>query len=238
MLEREETTASRAQNTPLVNLLQGIPFFASLDRSALEDMGSRARRLTFAPGEMVFFEGDPCAGLFVVERGRCKIFKTSAEGREQTLHVILQGHSLNEVSVSDGGPNPANVIAVDDTILWNISRDDLQALAFRYPAVSWALLEHVARRARTLVSIVEDLGLRPVRARLAKLLLEEAERSTQGELERDYLLTQQEMAARLGTVREMVGRALRTLMDEGAIKIERHRIIIVDQDLLRQEAML
>lgn len=238
MLEREETTASRAQNTPLVNLLQGIPFFASLDRSALEDMGSRARRLTFAPGEMVFFEGDPCAGLFVVERGRCKIFKTSAEGREQTLHVILQGHSLNEVSVSDGGPNPANVMAVDDTILWNISRDDLQALAFRYPAVSWALLEHVARRARTLVSIVEDLGLRPVRARLAKLLLEEAERSTQGELERDYLLTQQEMAARLGPVREMVGRALRTLMDEGAIKIERHRIIIVDQDLLRQEAML
>jgi len=238
MLEREETTASRAQNTPLVNLLQGIPFFASLDRSALEDMGSRARRLTFAPGEMVFFEGDPCAGLFVVERGRCKIFKTSAEGREQTLHVILHGHSLNEVSVSDGGPNPANVMAVDDTILWNISRDDLQALAFRYPAVSWALLEHVARRARTLVSIVEDLGLRPVRARLAKLLLEEAERSTQGELERDYLLTQQEMAARLGTVREMVGRALRTLMDEGAIKIERHRIIIVDQDLLRQEAML
>ena len=62
--------------------------------------------------------------------------------------------------------------------------------------------------------------------------------SIQGELERDYLLTQQEMAARLGTVREMVGRALHTLMDEGAIKIERHRIVIVDQDLLRQLAML
>ena len=238
MLERQDTAASRTQNTPLVNLLKGIPFFASLDQSALEALACHAHRLTLAPGEMVFFEGDPCAGLFVVERGRCKIFKTSAEGREQTLHVILPGHSFNEAAVSDGGPNPANVMAVDETILWNIARDDLKALAFRYPAVSWALLEHVARRARTLVGIVEDLGLRPVKARLAKLLLEEAERSIQGELERDYLLTQQEMAARLGTVREMVGRALHTLMDEGAIKIERHRIVIVDQDLLRQLAML
>ena len=238
MGERQEEKTSGARNTPLINLLKGIPFFASLDRSVLEDMASHAHGLTFAPGEMVFLEGDPCAGFFVVERGRCKIFKTSAEGREQTLHVILPGHSFNEVSVSDGGPNPATVMTVDEAVIWNISRDDLKVLALRYPAVSWALLEHMARRARSLVGIVEDLGLRPVKARLAKLLLEEAERSLQGELDRNDLLTQQEMAARLGTVREMVGRALRTLMDEGAIKIERHRIIIVDQDLLRQEAML
>jgi len=238
MSERQEAKSSDARNTPLINLLKGIPFFASLDRSALEDMASHARSLTFAPGEMVFLEGDPCAGLFVVERGRCKIFKTSAEGREQTLHVIPPGHSFNEVSVSDGGPNPATVMAVDEAVIWNISRNDLKALALRYPTVSWALLEHMARRARSLVGIVEDLGLRPVKARLAKLLLEEAERSLQGELDRNDLLTQQEMAARLGTVREMVGRALRSLSNAGLIEFDRHRLVILDAERLAEEAEL
>lgn len=238
MPERQAVKASRTLSTPLIDLMKDLRSFASLDQSILEELARHARRLAFAPGEMIFLEGDPCAGLFMVERGRCKAFKISAEGREQTLHIIQPGRMFNEVAISDGGPNPVNVMAVDEAVVWAIARVDLKELAFQRPSLAWALLENIARRARELVGITEDLGLRPVKARLAKLLLEEAERSTRPELEREHLLTQQEMAARLGTVREMVGRALRTLTDAGAIRIERHRIIIVDQDLLKQEAML
>ena len=238
MLERRDLTAGQTPNTHLVGLLRDVSFFTALDENTLQQLACVAHRLTYAPGEMIFLEGEPCAGLYILDRGRCKIFKTSIECREQTLQVVLPGNFFNHVAALDGGPNAANAVALDDVVTWAMAREDIKALAFQYPALGWVLLEHVAHLARFLVGIVEDLGLRPVKARLAKLLLEEAERSQHGELDRDLLLTQQEIAARLGTVREMVGRALRTLMDDGAIQIERHRIVIVDREMLKQLAML
>ncbi len=223
---------------PVLKLFERVAAFASLERPILEHLARVARRAVYASGEMLFLEGEPAAGLFIIEKGRCKVFKTSAEGREQIVHLLLPGQSLNDVSVFDGGPNPANAVAVDDMVAWVIAPADVKALAFQYPTLGWALLENMAQRLRMLVSIVEDLGLRPVKARLAKLLLEEAERGEQAALGREQMLTQQDIAARLGTVREMVGRALRTLVEDGAIKIERHRIVIANSDLLRQLAMM
>lgn len=236
--EHQETRGEQSPHPHLIGLLKGVSFFAVLDDHTLEQVARIAQRLTYAPGEMIFLEGEPCAGLYMLERGRCKIFKISTEGREQTLQVVLPGNFFNHVAALDGGPNAANAVALDNLTAWVMARADIKTLAFQYPALSWVLLEHIAHVARFLIGIVEDLGLRPVKARLAKLLLEEAERSQQGELDRESLLTQQEIAARLGTVREMVGRALRTLMDDGAIKMERHRIVIVDREALKQMAML
>jgi CRP/FNR family transcriptional regulator len=99
--------------------------------------------------------------------------------------------------------------------------------------LAWALLESIARRTRHLVFVVEDLALRSVKARVARLLLAQAARASKpGELRRDQMITQAEMAARLGTVREMIGRALRDLADDGLIEFDRHRIVIIDRDRL------
>ncbi len=219
--------------------LRAVPYFAALDGWIVREIARCTRRETYQSGEMIFMEGDPCAGLFLIQTGLVKIYKLSAEGREQTLHALGPGQSFNEVAVLDGGPNPANTTAVDATVVLRLPREDIRELAYRHPALAWAMLEHIARRARFLVSVVEDLGLRSVKARLAKLLLEEAQRSADaGSVERSQLLTQHEMASRLGTVREMIGRALRSLVQDGAIRIDRHRIEVIDRAELEAQAQL
>jgi len=143
------------------------------------------------------------------------------------------GGTFNDVPALDGGPNPASAAAVTDVLLWIIPRADLRRLAHAYPELAWALIESIARRTRHLVAMVEDLALRSVKARLAKLLLAKAEEvAGLPEIQRDQMVSQAEMAAQLGTVREMIGRALRELSDEGLITFDRHRIVITDRDSL------
>ncbi|MCX7670978.1 MAG: Crp/Fnr family transcriptional regulator, partial [Anaerolineae bacterium] len=145
--------------------------------------------------------------------------------------------TFNEVAVLDGGPNPASAAVLSDATLYHIHRDEIRRLAFAHPELAWALIESLAQRARHLVAMVEDLSLRSVKGRLARLLLAEAERSARADtLDRSHMISQVEMAARLGTVREMVGRALRDLAEEGLIAFDRHRIVIMDRQGLEAVA--
>ncbi len=209
---------------------QRVPYFAGLPEEVLVALAQVAVPRRYARGQIVFLEGEPCAGLFVIAAGGVKIFKLSAQGREQIVQLLGVGDTFNEVAALDGGPNPANVSATADSLLYCIGRDDLRRLAQRYPQLAWTLIESLARRARHLVALVEDLALRSVKARLARLLLAEAEHASRLDaIERGHMMSQADMAARLGTVREMIGRALRELADEGLIRFDRHRIIITDR---------
>ena len=212
-----------------INLLRRVPYFAGLPDDLLAALAAVVASRRFARGQMVFLEGDPCAGLFIVAEGEVKVFKLSPQGREQIVHQLTPGGTFNDVAVLDGGPNPACAAATTDATLYVIARADIRRLAQAHPQLAWALIESIARRTRHLLSLVEDLALRSVKARLARLLLSEAARGrAAGALDRSQMMTQVEMAARLGTVREMIGRALRELSDEGWIEFDRHRIIIVD----------
>jgi CRP/FNR family transcriptional regulator, cyclic AMP receptor protein len=227
----------QAPQIDIDRLLRRVPYFAGLSDEILGAVGQAAVPRRYDRGQMIFLEGEPCAGLFVVAEGEVKIFKVSAQGREQVLHTLGPGDTFNDVAVLDGGPNPASAGAIGPVVALVIARAEMQRLAQAYPALAWALIESIARRARHLVEMVEDLALRSVRARLAKLLLAEAER-TQGQaaIDRGQMVTQTEMAARLGTVREMVGRALRELADEGLIALDRQRIVINDREGLTEVA--
>ncbi len=215
-------------------LLRTVPYLQELEEPILRALLAVASRREYESGQMIFNEGEPTAGLFFIEQGRVKISRFSAEGREHILHILESGDSFNDVSVLDGGPNPATAIAFDDASVWHISRGALHGLADQHPALAWALIENVAKRARFLVGLIEDLSMRTVKGRLARLLLEQAKANQSDELARD--LTHEEMASHLGTVREMIGRALNSLAAARIIEIERHRIKIVDVERLTQEA--
>jgi len=216
--------------SPESSLWRRAPYFASLSEETLAALAQAATPRRYARGQIVFLEGEPCAGLFMVAAGGVKIFKLSAQGREHIVQHLGPGDTFNEVAALDGGPNPVNVAATADSLLYCIGRAELRRLAQRDPELAWALIESLARRARHLVAMVEDLALRSVKARLARLLLTEAERPSQsGAIERSHMMSQADMAARLGTVREMIGRALRELADEGLIRFDRHRIVIIDR---------
>jgi len=224
--------SARAQSRA-AELLRAVSYFARLDAAALEEVSRSAVSRNYYRGAVLFLEGDPCSGMFIVDEGRVKLYKLSVEGREQVVKLMGPGESFNEVAVLDGGPNPVSAMAVRKSRVWVIDRSTMVQLLARYPALSLAVIESLAAHARHLLSLVEDLSLRTVGARLAKLLIAQAE----GRGEAPRRLTQEEMAAQLGTVREMVSRGLRNLEEEGIIRFDRHRIVILDREGLEKKAM-
>lgn len=218
----------------LYNLLTQVPYLRNQHEEVLQALAAVATRCVLPAGHVVFLQGEAVAGLFVIESGEVKVSRVSKEGREHILRIVHAGDTFNDVAALDGGSNPATCTVRVDAVIWQIAREDLRRAAIRYPELAWALIESVARRARYLVGLVEDLGMRSVRGRLANLLLLEAQASSSDAVPR--LLTQEEMASRLGTVREVVGRALRGLATDGIIAFDRHRIVILDAERLADEA--
>lgn len=200
----------------------------------IASLAAAATRSSYRAGAVIFVQDEPSRGLFIIEAGEVKVSRVGREGREHILHLLPAGESFNDVAALDGGPNPATAIARTEATVWCIQRHDLRHLAVLYPTLAWALVENIARRARYLVGVVEDLGMRSVRGRLANLLLSEARAHQMGAVPR--LLSQEEMASRLGTVREVVGRALKAMAEDGVIAFDRHRILILDEERLAAEA--
>lgn len=215
--------------------MQSVSYLAGLGADILTDLASVACERSYVAGQVIFWEGEPVVGLYLVAEGIVKISRYSTEGREHILHLIQTGDTFNDVAALDGGPNPATATAYTNATIYMIPRHHLRVVVERYPDLAWALIESMARRARYLVNMVEDLSMRSVKGRLARLLIEQAEANHSGAVPR--LLTQEEMASRLGTVREMVGRALRSLAAEGIIEFDRHRIVVLDAERLADIAI-
>jgi len=169
--------------------------------------------------------------LYVVQAGRLKLFKTSPRGREQVLRLLRPGDMFNEVAVFDEGPNPASAQAIEDCTLYLLRRRDLMRFVTERPGIALAITSTFARRLREALALVEDLAFRDVTARLAKILLEGD--SGGGGAPR---LTQELLAAMAGSRREVVGRALKALSLEGAVKLERGKIHVRDRTLLERLA--
>jgi CRP/FNR family cyclic AMP-dependent transcriptional regulator len=219
---------------PVLELWRKVPYLEDVPGGALNDLTAAAVRHVYTQGQMIFLEGDPNEGLYLVEQGTVKICRFAADGREHILHLVHPGDTFNDVAALDGGPNPACATAFNDVILWRVPRPELRRVAAQHPALAWALIESIARRARYLVNVVQDLAMRNVKGRLARLLLEQAQAAENGEPQ--DALTQEEMASRLGTVREVVGRALRSLAAEDIISMEKQRIVIIDRKRLERAA--
>lgn len=219
---------------PVVALLQSVSYLANLPHTTLEALAAIAVERAYREGEVIFWQGEPAFGLYIIAEGCVKISRHATDGREHILHLLQTGETFNDVAALDGGDNPATAAAHTDTVIWAIPRRELMYTTERFPDLAWALLEAMARRARYLVMMVEDLAMRSVKGRLARLLLEQAHQNDTEALPR--LLTQEEMANQLGTVREVVGRALRSLANSDIIEFDRHRIVILDADRLAEEA--
>lgn len=213
------------------SLLRAVPYFRDLDEDALEAVAHEVVQRYYEAGELIFLEGEAPAGLHLVARGLCKVYRLSVGGREQVLANLGPGDSCNEVPVVDGGPNPASLVAVEDSTLWIISEDALARLRLQYPVLNEIIIKSLAMRCRQLVQRVYDLSFLSVNGRLAAFLLQQADESD--ELSRRRW-TQDEIAAHLGTVREMVSRAFRELQEAELIAIERHRIEILDREGLEE----
>ena len=225
-------------NEVVEKILRRTPLFASLTEKEMEALAGRMSSRRFGRGATLFSEGEPCAGLFLVATGKIRIFKLSAAGREQVLAVEGPGSSFAELPVFDGGNYPASASALEDAEVLFISRKDFQNFCREHPEVALKVLAVVGSRLRRLVGIIEDLSFTTVRHRLIALILRLTH--TTGAASKDGVRveltkTHQDLAAELGTVRELVSRNLSRLQAEGFILVEGRKIVVKDVEGLRHE---
>jgi len=213
------------------DFLRQIPYFTGLDAAALEATAREVRPREAKAGEHILTEGELCHGLYFVMRGQVRLVKTAADGREHVLRVLGPGATFNDIAVFDGGPNSDSVVAVGPTRIGYVPTATMQQLIERYPQIARAALKLLSQRQRSLGHMVEDLALRDVTARVARLLL--GCMGSHGDMIEKAgfacaRITHQEIATMVGSVREVVQRALKELERDGAITLERSHIDIRD----------
>lgn len=203
--------------------------FAGLSESAFARLAARAIWREYAAREVIFLEGDTSSGLLYLSWGCVKALKQSLDGREQILRVINPGETFNDIGAFTNRPNPATAIALEASGIWMLPRQAMTQTLREQPEMGQHIIENMADSLAQLVNLVADLSLRSVTARLARLLLDAAE---DGVVRRPRWQTQTELAARLGTVPDVIQRAMRGLQSEGAIEVERQEIRIVNRAAL------
>jgi CRP-like cAMP-binding protein len=211
------------------NHLNDIPFLRELNSSEREAVKPLFFDKALRRGEMAFLEGEPADTLYVLITGVVKIFKTSANGKEQIISISTPHEVLNDTSIFDGGPNPVSAQAMSSITLYGIKKDKLELMLKQYPKITLSIIKILSERTRRLLTLIEDLSFKHVIGRVGKILLEHT-----GDDNAKQRLTQQEMAAIAGTAREVVARSLKTLEERGVVKIDRHRILIIDKPALEE----
>jgi len=212
-------------------LLGRIPYFRVLSARKRGALARRFRPVAFARRQSVFVEGEPCDGLWIVAEGRLKVFRTSSRGREHVLHVEGPGATLGEVPRFDRSGSVASAMALTPARLIWVPRRELEHLCRQHPDVALAIIVTMARRVRAFAGLAGDLALRPVQARLGRLLLEEVRRvgrETPRGVELTLPGTRDEIAARIGTVREPASRALTALARRGLVTVRGRRLLVRD----------
>lgn len=220
--------------TELIYQLQTLTFFAGLPESTLESLAKEAVWREYEGGEIIFLEGEQAIGLYFLKSGWVKVVKSNPSGREQVLRFMEPGDTFNEVGVFANQPNPATAVALEPAGIWLLPRQTLMRALRQNPDFAEHALAKMAERVLHLVTLVADLSLRPVTGRLARLITDDA---VDGVLPRPRWYTQTELAARLGTVPDVVQRALRQLENDGLIEVERQQIRILDAPSLAEIAI-
>jgi CRP/FNR family transcriptional regulator len=226
--------ASESESNPI---LSRVALFSGLSENERRAITSRIVRQHADAGTLIFNEGDACQGLFIVEAGAVKIFKTSASGREQVLAIEGPGGLIAELPVFDDGPYPASASATVDATLLFLSKRDFRSLCVEHPEIGLKVLKAVGQRLRRLVALIEELSFTTVRHRLASLLMRLARtqgRATPRGIEL-VLPSNQELGNQIGTVRELVSRNLSRFQAEGAIRMDGKQVLITDIEALEAE---
>lgn len=208
--------------------LQGNSYFDELPEAVLKDIAAHTQLREYERGDVLFWESDPCAGMHIIETGSVKLYRISPQGRQYIISVMTEGATCNEVPAFDGGTNPVNVEALETSRVWLIESARLRELVVSNPKFALKILNKFGQNLRNLVRKVSEMAFYQVTNRLARLITELPVEDTRPHW------TQEQLAARLGTVREVVARSLKELEKSGAIRMEDRRIQIADRDVLQQ----
>jgi CRP/FNR family transcriptional regulator len=215
----------------VIAALRRTELFRDLNSLSLSALGVKAVERRLARNEILFLRGEPAKGLYVIVSGVLRAYRTGSDGREQVIHTEQAGATIGELPLFDDEPYPSTVAADEDSIVLFLDKQSVHQLCHAYPDIAMAALRVLSRRLRKCAALVETLSLRPVAQRLAQWLLSEARahgRKIGDQIEVDIPLSREQIAARVGSVREVVSRAIARLEQDDLIGIEGHRVRIPD----------
>lgn len=208
----------------MIEILRQVPLFSDLEEEELQRVATITWWRSYRKGELIFSAGEPATGLFVVESGQVRIYQLSSKGREQVLHLFGPGEVFAEVAVFSGEIYPAFAEALTDCRVLFIPKEDFLELIRRTPDLCLKMLGTLSARLRTFVELIEDLSLREVSARVARYLLETADREGGLSFELDF--RKGDLALQLGTTGQTLSRTLRKFRERGIVAVEGRRITI------------
>jgi CRP-like cAMP-binding protein len=218
----------------IADFLATVPLLGQIPAEELQRFAEVTRDKQYPKGSVILFEDDPGDSLYIVREGRVKVVLVGEDGREVILGVLGVGEHFGELSLIDDQPRSAHVIAMEDSLLLVLRRDDFRRRVEATPAVAWALLSELSRRLRRADGKIGGLVLLDVPGRIARLLLDFAEEAGSDTI--DKPLTHQTIAQMIGASRETVSRAMREFQDAGWIGVERRRISVTDRPALLTRA--
>lgn len=220
----------------LARQLKDVEYFKALKFSDLVTIVSAGQVKSFNHNQILFTEGAPCAGMYVLLKGRVTLYKTGPEGQVIILDCIQPVTMFNEVAILDGGANPLSAVTAEESTVWFVNRERFHVLLTRYPQVSIGLLKVLARRNRLMIDHYDDLSFRSVNARIAKHLLDLSENGTKliNRLENPI----KTMAAHVVTTPEAVSRSLQVISSQGIIEVDRKSIRVINLPGLQQLAQI
>jgi len=215
-----------------IKTLRGNEYFNDLPEDMLKEIAAHMQLHEYQRGDVLLWEGDACNGLHIMEQGSAKIYRISPQGRQYIVRVLQEGDTFAEVPAFDGGTNPVNVDALEACRVWVIDSDLLRRLVSTHPQFAQKVLANFGQMLRGMVHKVSEMAFYQVTHRLARMISELPQNDPQGRPTPHW--TQEQLAARLGTVREVVARSLKELERSGAIRIEDRRIYIADPSAMEQ----
>jgi CRP/FNR family transcriptional regulator len=219
----------------VISLFSAVPYFKNLDPATTQAVAQAAIRRVYEPNQIILLEGEPASGLYIVQAGWLKVSKISLDGREQILQFLGCGEAFNAIGVFTDTPNPATVTALEPSTVWMIPTEKMLDLLETHLPLARMIIHDLAGRVLHLITLVEDLSLRKVESRFARLLLEEAQDNI---IPRQRWATQPEIAARLGTVPDVVSRTIRKMTDLGILQVTRSEFTILNREKLSAIANL
>jgi CRP-like cAMP-binding protein len=218
------------------DFLASVRMFSGLQRDELLKFAELTRERTYPKGSVILFQGDPGDSLYVLRQGRAKVVLIGEDGREVILGVLEPGAHFGELALIDDQPRSAHVIAMEDSQLLILRREDFRRRVEANPTVAWALLIELSRRLRRADQKIGGLVLLDVPGRISRLLLDLSSESSNGTI--DKPLTHQTIAQMIGASRETVSRAMKEFQQEGLIRVERRRIAVANRDALEKRAQV
>lgn len=224
------TLTQPIRNTLTIELLKSSPYFTGLETYALKRISRLMVERRVEKGEIIWLEQDHAKMIYIVASGLIKLFKMSAEGKEQILRLVRPGDCFGHAGIFNGGSNPENAQAVAPAVLYGLIKRDMQTLLREQKQLALNTIKALATEMHHYISLVEDLSLRSVSSRLARVLLEY---SSDEVLDDSLIRTRGDMAAMTGTVREVIGRSLKALEEKGVIRSSGRHIIIRDSAALK-----